>query len=323
MSAERRAARLLRWYPREWRRRYGDEFAALLVDEFSERPRSARRAIDVGFSGLLARVRETGLAGPGREAERQLRAGLAALSCALAVFVVAGVALWSQLTIGWQWSAPSSGATRTGMLLMSAAMAAIVTLLMLAAMPIAWTVVRVVLAGRARPLAGGLALAVAGFAVLVIGSTHFGQGWPGTGGHPWGGRGLVPGPAARVAWAATLWISAYWAHPGALSAFPSSEVTWMVLAPTALALALCGVAQVVRRLPLSVRLLRYEAWLGCACSLAMAAFLAGACSWVLMGGSSPKGLFAVGVIDVAGVALMVVALLVAFRAVQRARFARV
>jgi hypothetical protein len=159
MSAERRAARLLRWYPQEWRRRYGDEFWALLVDEFSERPRSARRALDVAFSGLLARVRAAGLAGPGLDAERQLRAGLAVLGCALAVFVVGGVALWSQLTIGWQWSAPNSGGTHAGMLLMSAAVVAIVTLVVLAAMPIAWTVARVVLARRARPLAGAFASA--------------------------------------------------------------------------------------------------------------------------------------------------------------------
>ena len=30
-AAVRRAARLLRWYPRDWRSRYGDEFAELLI----------------------------------------------------------------------------------------------------------------------------------------------------------------------------------------------------------------------------------------------------------------------------------------------------
>ncbi len=40
-----RAARLLRWYPRAWRERYGEEFAELLIDEMEERPRSAGRTL--------------------------------------------------------------------------------------------------------------------------------------------------------------------------------------------------------------------------------------------------------------------------------------
>ena len=45
--AERHAGRLLRWYPRAWRERYGEEFAELLMEEWSERPRCARRTANV------------------------------------------------------------------------------------------------------------------------------------------------------------------------------------------------------------------------------------------------------------------------------------
>ena len=38
---------LLRWYPRGWRARYGDEFAELLLAELAERPRGWRRTADV------------------------------------------------------------------------------------------------------------------------------------------------------------------------------------------------------------------------------------------------------------------------------------
>jgi hypothetical protein len=75
---------LLRFYPPAWRARYGEEFAALLLDEFHERPRSARRMADVVFSGLLARVRAAGLVTAPVEPERQLRAGLAVLACSRA-----------------------------------------------------------------------------------------------------------------------------------------------------------------------------------------------------------------------------------------------
>ena len=37
MSA-RRAERLLRWYPREWQARYGDEFAELLISDMADTP---------------------------------------------------------------------------------------------------------------------------------------------------------------------------------------------------------------------------------------------------------------------------------------------
>ena len=43
----RRVARLVRWYPRSWRERYGDELADVLEQSIAERPRSLRRAADV------------------------------------------------------------------------------------------------------------------------------------------------------------------------------------------------------------------------------------------------------------------------------------
>jgi hypothetical protein len=317
MSAERRATRLLRCYPPAWRARYGEEFAALLLEEFHERPRSIRRTADVVLSGLMARVQAAGLAGTPLERERQMRAGLAALACSLAVFAIAGVALWSQLTIGWQWSAPGSGATRTGMFLMFGAVLAMLVLAVSAIVPIGWSLARSVLAGQGRAVAGSaIVVAIAGV-VLVAGSIHFGHGWPGTGGHAWADRGLVPGGMARIAWAATVWITAYWAHPGALSAFPAREIAWMASAPLALIAAAVGTGRVLRALSLSARVLGYEARLGAAGAVAMAVFLAGAVSWVVSGDAAPRGLFAVGAIDAGGLAVMTLALVVGCRAVQR------
>jgi hypothetical protein len=55
-DAERRARRLLRWYPKAWRQRYGDEFTELLTADIGERPRSRRRTLDVVRRGLAARI---------------------------------------------------------------------------------------------------------------------------------------------------------------------------------------------------------------------------------------------------------------------------
>jgi hypothetical protein len=308
----RRAERLLRCYPAGWRERYGDEFTELLIDDICERPRSWMRTADVMRSGALARFTAAGLTGRALAPEEQMRAGLAWLGGALAAFLVMGIALWSQLTIGWQWSAPDAPANRVAMLVMSAAGLGLLVLALVSAIPIAWTLI---VGGGEQQRARPLALATVGAVVFVLGSIHFGHGWPGTGGHPWADRGLVPGGVARFAWAATLWVTSYWAHPGALSSFPAAEIAWMVVSPTALLAGAVGAAKTLRRTRLSPRVLRYQLWVGSAAAVAMAAFLAGAGSWVVSGGPAPRGLFRVGAIDTGGLGVMTLALVLAFRAV--------
>jgi hypothetical protein len=315
--ATRRAERLVRCYPRAWRARYGEEFTQLLLDDMSERPRSVRRTADVLRSGVLARLAFAGLAGDALEPKQQVRVGLAMLGFSVTAFLVAGIAIWSQLTIGWQWSAPSDTATKAGMLMMTGALVASVAVALLAAVPLLWTLCRELAGGRGRNLVLPLVAVGAGAFVLVVGSIHFGHEWPGTGGHPWSRRDIVPGWVARFCWAATLWITSYWAHPGSLATFPAAEVAWMVAGPIAMLAVLIGVARTIRRLPLSSRALRCESWLGLAGVVILAGFLAGAGSWVISGGPSPRGLFRVGTIDLVGVAVMGAALIVAFRAAQR------
>ena len=52
-------------------------------------------------------------------------------------------------------------------------------------------------------------------------------------------------------------------------------------------------------------------------------FLAGAGSWIISGGPAPRGLFRIGLIDSVGVAVMAAAMILAFRAAQRALTASV
>lgn len=55
-GADRRARRLVRWYPKEWRVRYGEEFTQLLADDITEQPQSWHRTLDVARSGLAAQM---------------------------------------------------------------------------------------------------------------------------------------------------------------------------------------------------------------------------------------------------------------------------
>jgi hypothetical protein len=293
--------------------RYGDEFTELLIAEFAERPRSWRRAADVARGGVLARLTGAGLTSHELEPSEQIRAGLATAVCSLAAFLAFGVAMWSQLTVGWEWAPPAATATRVGMVAMSAAALLLAVLVVLAVPPMVLATARGIASGQARRLRGPLLLAVAGAVVLALGSHHFQNAWPGTGGHSWAQQGLVPGGVAAFSWASTLSVSSYWAHPAALSAFPAAEIAWMAVSPLALIALVAGVAATMRRLDWSPRLLRYEAWLVSAAAVGMTVFLAGGCCWVLAGGAGP-GLFHAGAIDVASLAVMVLALSVARRA---------
>ena len=183
---------------------------------------------------------------------------------------------------------------------MSGAMLGFALLAVLGAVPLVWTICREIAAGRGHPLVLPLLAVGAGGLTLVVGSIHFGHGWPGTGGHPWAGRDIVPGQVARFCWAATLWITSYWAHPGALASFPAAEIGWMVVSPVAFATVLIGAAKTLGRLHISSRILRYESWLGLVAGSVMAVCLAGAGSWIVSGSPAPRGLFRVGAIDALG-----------------------
>jgi hypothetical protein len=317
-TAGRRAERLLRWYPKSWRKRYGDEFVELLAAEYLERPRSWGRKANVAWSGIVARLTDVGLTSHSLEPSHQIRASLASLGCALAVFVAFGAAMWSQLTVGWQWARPDTIGTRAAMLVMSAALLLYLVLGSLAAIPLAVVIVGRMARRRAPGLVRPTLLLLTGSALLVVGARHFGNGWPGTGGHHWAHQGLVPGGAAAFLWASTLSISSYWVHPAALLAFPAPEVVWMVVSPLAMVCVVTGASKIVRRLEASARLLQYERQLGRVAAYATGVFMVGSCFWIVDGGPGPRDLFHAGAIDVAALIAMATTSLVALRAHHRA-----
>jgi hypothetical protein len=131
----------------------------------------------------------------------------------------------------------------------------------------------------------------------------------------------VPGGVAAFAWAATLFVTSYWVHPGALVAFPTSEVAWMAVSPVAVASVVVGAVKLTRRIDLSPRIVRLQGGLAQAAALAMALFLTGAGLWVFDGGPGPRNLFHIGAIDAVELALMALALVVAGHGARRARHA--
>jgi hypothetical protein len=188
---------------------------------------------------------------------------------------------------------------------------------------VAWAVVAAAARRRGRPYLWPSALIVTGLAVLVIGSRHFQNGWPGTGGHLLAHQGGVPGGVAAFGWSATMWITSYWAHPAALAGFPAAQIGWMVLCPVAIGSVITGAVRLLRRVPLSPRAFRYETRVACAALAASAAFLAGGLCWLSAadGGQRPEALFRAGAIDRAGFAVLALAVLGCAAAARQARAA--
>jgi hypothetical protein len=308
----RQVARLLRWYPRSWRARYGEEFTELLLAELAERPRSWRRTADIVMSGMLARCTSAGLTSHELAPAEQIRYGVATLSCALAAFLTFGVAMLAQLATGWQWVAPRSASALGGSVAMSAGAACLVLIGLLGALPVAWRAVVTAVGRRDGRLARSAGLMLASGAVLVTGTLHFQNSWPGTGGTG-ALHGLFPAGIAAFGWASTLSVSSFWLHPALLGILPASMLAWMVLSPFALIGLVAGLGAVVRRLTLPDWMLKYLARMAVAACVAAIPFLAGAASWVLGNGPGQAGLFRPGLINGAELAIMALALMVALR----------
>lgn len=309
--AARHVARLLRWYPASWRARYGEEFAELLLADLAERPRSGRRTANVIASGLLARCTAAGLTSHELPPAEQIQAGAATMCAAFAVFLTFGVAMLAQLATGWQWVSPRSASAVAGTVAMSAGAAVLMLIGLAAAAPVAWAVA-VAFGHRDLRLARPAGLALACAAALAVGTRHFQNSWPGTGGTG-AHHHLVPAGLAAFGWAWTLSVSSFWAHPALLAIFPVPELIWMVLSPVAAVGLVTGLVIVVRRLALPGGVLRYLTYLAVAASAAAVPFLAGAASWVLGSGPGQAGLFRPGLVDGAELLMMALSLVVALR----------
>jgi hypothetical protein len=317
--AARRADRLLLWYPRSWRARYGEEFAELLLAELAEQPRSWRRTADVVVGGLLARCTAIGLTSHELPPAEQIRCGVATLCCALAGFLAAGVAMLAQLATGWQWLSPHSAPVAAGTVIMTVAVGCLALVVAAAAAPVVWHAMVAVIRRRDRRLAWPAIAASCCAIMLTTGARHFENGWPGTGGTG-AEHGLVPGGLAAFGWASTLSLSSFWAHPAMLSRFPVTELAWMILSPLAGIGLVAALAVLLRRLVLPVQAARYLARVALMSSLAAWLFLAGAASWVLVVRPGQAAVaFQPGMVDDAELMLMALTLAVAVRAVAGIR----
>jgi len=312
-----RVRRLLLWYPRAWRSRYGDEFAELLIDERAELGPTWRCTVNIAATGLRARLAAAGLADHPVDQESAASAGLATIAICAAAAILTGALMWSQLAIGLQWKVPAADRITQAIDFMSAALLALGVAALLAGAPAAWATVTAAWRGQARGLRRPAIMSAGGALVLVFGGRHFASAWPGTGGHLLAHQSLIPGRIAAFGWAATMWITSYWAHPGALAEFPPAELAWMVVSPVATGCLVIGIAQMLRRIQMSPRMLRYEMWIGHLALAGLVAFLCGALCWLSLSGGESGRLFLAGTIDRGGLAVLAISVIAGAAAVRR------
>ncbi|HET7012264.1 MAG TPA: hypothetical protein VFI65_00025 [Streptosporangiaceae bacterium] len=316
--------RLLLWYPRGWRDRYGEEFTELLVAEFAEHPRSFARALDIAATGLRARLAAVGLNGHPHDRAAAARASLGALAFCGAAFLMFAVAMWSQLATGLQWSiqdhsSQDHSGLNIAMALMSAGLLVFGVVAAGALCGLVRATIGAVARGEGRPLTRPALTALTGLIILFVGGRHFANAWPGTGGHLLWPVVHVPAWAAAFGWATTMWITSYVAHPGLLAAFPATQLAWMALSPVALGLVVTGVAGLASRLRHSAFAMRYAKWLFKVAVVGMILFLAGTLRWMASAGAgSPRG-YHLGAIDFAGLAVLALALAVASHVIRTTR----
>lgn len=96
-----RVARLLRWYPKDWRARYGDEFEELLTCTMADGRGGIRMRLDVVREGLSARILASGLVGTMAPPLKRARASVAEVFVGIAGFLAAALVL-SRYATAWR-----------------------------------------------------------------------------------------------------------------------------------------------------------------------------------------------------------------------------
>jgi len=110
MSEKNRTTRLLRWYPQQWRSRYGAGFEALLDDTYGAKSVPWRVQLSIFKNGLLERAREVGIIRTSASGDARLLAGSQLVLCGWSLFVVAG-AIFAKFIEHWNDPIPSNHRT--------------------------------------------------------------------------------------------------------------------------------------------------------------------------------------------------------------------
>jgi hypothetical protein len=152
---------MIRWYPPQWRSRYGGELTALLEDIHPAGEVPLRTRLGLVKAGLEERARAARRVGWSGDHGERVRAGSVLVLCGWALFLVAE-ALFGKFTDNWAAGTPGADRALPSDGYDAVLVAAIVycVLVLLAALVVVPAFVRLIRAGRwravRRPLLGGV-----------------------------------------------------------------------------------------------------------------------------------------------------------------------
>ncbi len=244
----------LRWYPRSWRVRYGDELASMLDDEYGDHlPTATYLGLITG--GLRQRARHSGLAGDSVPAPDRVRVGALVVLAAWVAFVVAGSS-FAKLSEHFDEALPHNvGTHRVPDLAFTAlqSTAAIAGVLVaIGALLVAPALVRLLRAGGGSTLRGHFVRAVAASGLTVVVT--------------------VP----LLIWAHHL---TSYQRNGGLHWYGASYLVWTTLIVGTLTLWTVLAIATARRLQLSKRILAAEAALAAVVAFSMILMVAATALW--------------------------------------------
>jgi hypothetical protein len=218
----RRAKRLLLWYPKGWRERYGEEFADHLEQESLERPLDIRCVVNIARKGIVARFGDFGFASAPLSADGQTRAAVG--TSFLLVTLVAPFMLNSWSLAMLRWSArtyhPIPVSATTGVLTVITSLLMLVLLVVV--LVVVGSVVRQITRGRFRPLAVPTIVAACSGAFLLYANSgvsaelyRYFHGYRGRPGFGWTHPGSAIAAVAQTTFGQTQsWISLWHQLPG-------------------------------------------------------------------------------------------------------------
>jgi len=95
----------LKWYPRAWRGRYGDDFVMYLHDRYGDGPVPLAARLSVIRSGTAERLRSGGIIGRSVDPDTRIRGASLLVLCAWGFFVIAG-SVFAKYTEHWPLATP-------------------------------------------------------------------------------------------------------------------------------------------------------------------------------------------------------------------------
>ncbi len=282
-SIERRARRSLRWYPVTWRRRFGDEFVALMEDDLAEHPRSRARTVNLIKAGLSARFVDLGVVGQTIDPTRQTQVGFATTLLISLWFLSATAGIWAGSMLGWNGGIPyhpTTWAITITTALMTVSLWALSIVLCLAVLALLVSAVVPIVRGTDRRLLAPVFGVVAGSGWLLIAQHILLRYTIASGGIQWSYAGTAIKQLAGATSDLVSQIGSAVVHPSAHNASAIIAITM----PFAIAIVSLSTMSIVRRLqwPQSLRQISHFIMVG---QLALIiAFVVSTLLWTLVGG---------------------------------------